>query len=444
MSSCANIISPSGGPKDTLAPILVSSFPKDSSINFTSKKIILNFDEYIEAKEVQQNLLVNPLPKNQPIVDYKLRNVFITLKDSLEPNTTYSINFGNAIKDVNEGNIATNKTYIFSTGKFIDNNSISGKVILARDGKIDSTLIVVLHPNLNDSAVIKLKPKYLARLDGKGNFKFTNLPNRAFNIYVLPNDYSKKYDDSTKLFGFLNNEIIATDTTKNILLYAYKQAEPIQKINLPKQDESKAIKEDKRLKYTVNLVANRLDILDTALQVNFNRKIVIKSKSAITLFDTNYNQINDYTYSLDSTAQTISLKNKFSLNTNYILVLNKNDFADTTGIALTKSDTIKFATFKEADYGNIKLRVNTKSANVVLQIVKDGKLQMSIPIIAKEIKQKIFKPGEYELFILQDENNNGIWDTGNYKKKQQPEKVIPIKSRLVVKANWDNEMDLSW
>lgn len=444
LSSCANIIPPSGGAKDTLAPILIAAYPKDSSINFASKKIILTFNEYVEAKEIQQNLLVNPLPKNQPIVDYKLHNVYVTLKDSLEPNTTYSINFGNAIKDVNEGNAATNKTYIFSTGKTIDYNSISGRVILAKDGKIDSTLIVVLHPNLNDSAVIKLKPKYLERLDGNGNFKFNNLPNTAFNIYVLPNDYSKKYDDSTKLFGFLNNNIVATDTTKNIVLYAYKEAELLQKIITQKLDESNATKEDKRLKYTTTLLANKFDVLDTALQISFNRKIIIKSKAAVTLFDTSYNPINDYNYSLDSLGQTISLKNKFSLNTNYILLLNKDAFADTNGITLSKSDTIKLATFKEADYGNIKLRISTKTTNTVLQIVKDGKLRMSIPITSNVIKQQLFKPGEYELYILQDENNNGLWDTGNYKQKRQPEKVIPIKNKLLVKANWDNEMDISW
>ena len=444
MSSCANIIPPSGGAKDTLAPILVAALPKDSSINFKAKKIILTFDEYVEAKDIQQNLLVNPLPKNQPTVDYKLHNVYITLKDSLEANTTYSINFGNAIKDVNEGNIATNKTYIFSTGNTIDKNTIKGKVLLAKDGKIDSTLIVVLHLNLNDTAVVKLKPTYLVRVDGSGNFKFTNLPNKAFNIFVMQNDYSKKYDDSTKLFGFLNNKIIATDTNKNLLLYAYKEAEPIVKNNQPKPEESKATKEDKRLKYTTNLIANRFDILDTAFQIFFSRKIVIKSKEAITLFDTSYNLINSFNTVLDSSGQTLTLKNRFSLGTNYILILNKNNFADTAGVALSKSDTIKFTTFKEADYGNIKIRINTKSTNAVLQIVKDGKLQMAIPIVSKEIKQKLFKLGDYELFILEDENNNGIWDTGNYKQKRQPEKVIPIKSKLLVKANWDNEMDISW
>ncbi|MFX6759384.1 Ig-like domain-containing protein, partial [Acinetobacter baumannii] len=88
-------------------------------------------NEYVEVKDAQQQLIVSPNPKQSPIVDYKLKNVTIKLRDSLEPNTTYSLNFGNAVKDVNEGNVAKNFTYVFSTGNTIDNNSFSGKVILA-------------------------------------------------------------------------------------------------------------------------------------------------------------------------------------------------------------------------------------------------------------------------------------------------------------------------
>jgi hypothetical protein len=446
LASCANIIPPTGGAKDTLAPVLIASFPKDSTLNFSSKKITLTFNEYIEAKDIQQNLLMNPVPVNQPSVDYKLQNVIVTLKDSLEPNTTYSLNFGNAIKDINEGNIAINKTYIFSTGKTIDKASIKGNIILAKDGKVDSSLIVVLHPNLNDTAVVKLHPRYLTKLDGKGNFKFNNLPNKTFNVFVLPDDYTKKYDDSTKLFGFLNQAVLASDTTPKITLYAYREVEPVApKQTTAKQDENgKPVKEDKRLKYATNLTSNRFDVLDSTLQITFNRKIMLKNNDSIRLLDTGYNKLNGYTLQLDSVTKTLRIKHQFALNKNYILIIDKNAVADTTGITLTKADTIKFSSFIEEDYGNIKLRMNSPVSNGVLQILKDGKLQVSYVITSKEIKQKLFKPGEYDLQVLLDENNNGVWDAGNYKQNKQPEKVLPIKNKLVVKANWDNEMDLNW
>jgi len=162
----------------------------------------LVFDEYVELQGVNENLVMQPYPKNTPLVDYKLRNVTVKLKDSLEKNTTYAINFGNAIKDVNEGNMAKELTFVFSTGNKIDSNQYQGTVLMAETGKSDSTLIVVLHQILADSSILKNRPRYLTKLDGKGNFKFKYLPSGQFNAFVLPNDYSKKYDDSTKVFGF--------------------------------------------------------------------------------------------------------------------------------------------------------------------------------------------------------------------------------------------------
>ena len=119
-SSCANIIPPSGGAMDTLPPVLISALPRDSATNFTGNRITLNFDEYIDLQNTFENVLVSPLPKNAPLINNSFRTVTIKIKDTLEPNTTYSINFGNAIRDINENNIAKNFTYVFSTGNTID------------------------------------------------------------------------------------------------------------------------------------------------------------------------------------------------------------------------------------------------------------------------------------------------------------------------------------
>lgn len=441
-SGCANIIPPEGGPRDTLAPVQVAAFPKDSATNFSSKKITITFNEYVEAKEVQQNLLMNPVPKNLPAIDYKLKNVFITLRDSLEPNTTYSINFGNAIKDVNEGNIVRNKTYVFSTGKYIDSCSISGKVILAQDGKVDSTLLVILHNNLADSSVKKNRPRYIAKLNNEGVFQFKNLPATDFNVFVVPNDYSKKYDDTTKLFAFLNKKITAALQPEKITLFAYRQTLPLVKPNAAGSKGDEKGKEDKKLRYQANLYGGRFDILDSAFVLSFNKKIVFKNSDSIQLLDTNYKPVSNYSIAIDS--NNLLIKNKFTLNTKYILILNKNSVSDTGGVFITRNDTIKFSSYAEGDYGSIKLRLNGIAKSGVLQFFKDDKLQAAYPINSKEIREKLFKPGEYELRILLDENGNGVWDAGNYRTKLQPEKVILIATKLLVKPNWDNEMDISW
>ena len=153
ITGCANIIPPGGGPRDSLPPTLVVALPKDSATNVHTKNFMLSFDEYVTLQGIQENLIVSPTVKNTPIIDYKLKNVTIKFKDSLEENTTYTLDFGKAVVDVNESNMATGFRYIFSTGSTIDNGNYSGRVVVAASGKVDSTLIVVLHNNVNDTSI---------------------------------------------------------------------------------------------------------------------------------------------------------------------------------------------------------------------------------------------------------------------------------------------------
>src|SRR6187431_753466 len=174
LTGCANMIPPTGGDRDSLPPLLLKASPPDSSKNFNNKTITFTFDEYIDQpQEIFKNLLVSPTPSVSPVVESKLRTLTVKIKDTLEPNTTYYYNFGDAIKDVNEGNVLHNFSYIFTTGNTFDTLQFSGKVILAETGGFDSTLIVMLYRRGEDSAVVKEpRPRYTARVDGKGNFRF--------------------------------------------------------------------------------------------------------------------------------------------------------------------------------------------------------------------------------------------------------------------------------
>ncbi|HSZ84431.1 MAG TPA: Ig-like domain-containing protein, partial [Puia sp.] len=140
-SGCAMILPPTGGPKDTLPPVLMSAVPKKFLLNFKTNQIIFTFDEYVNVDKIQENLIVSPTPKINPIVTNKLKTVTVKLKDTLLANTTYQLSFGNAIRDVNENNILKNFTYVFSTGSYLDSLQFSGKVIVAKTGKVDSTLL---------------------------------------------------------------------------------------------------------------------------------------------------------------------------------------------------------------------------------------------------------------------------------------------------------------
>ena len=444
--SCANIIPPGGGPRDTLAPRLVTAFPKDSALNVTSQNIILSFDEYIQLQNTNENLIISPTPKNMPLVDYKLHNVTIKLKDSLEKNTTYSFNFGKAIKDVNEGNVAKELTYVFSTGKTIDSYEYNGSVFLAETGKPDSTLIVVLHNNLTDSSIQKNKPRYYAKITGKGNFSFKFLPEGKFSVYVVPNDFTKRYDDSTKIFAFLNEPILINGNARTDTLYAFqefKKKEPkaTSSSNNTNNNKPKAAPEDKRLKYSANLESGGQQDLLSPLELEFARPLKSWDSSKIVLLDTLYKPIIGYKLSIDTSNKKISLLYPWKEKQEFRLIVSKDAVIDTMGIKLTKSDTAKIFTKRDAEYGSCRLRFTNVDLSIhpVLQLIVDGKIFESIPITSKELIRKRFKPGEYECHILFDSNQNGKWDPGSFRDKKQPEKVKALTKKLVVRPDRDTD-----
>jgi hypothetical protein len=444
---CANIIPPTGGPRDSLPPVLVSAVPKDSMTNFNAQKIVLTFDEYVELdQKITEDFIVSPNPENMPLVENKLRTVTIKLKDSLKPNATYSLDFGNSLKDVNEGNVLKNFTYVFSTGKNLDDGTISGKVTIAETGEADSTLIVLLHSNLNDSAVKKLKPDYYTRLDSSGDFRFHYLPHEKFAIYVLPNDFSKRYDDSTKVFAFYNSTVDADSNNERIQLYAYHQEKATEKAATQTTTTSKKSKSEgeKRLKITTNLENNEQDLLGN-LELTFNMNISAFDSSKITLADTNFKSITGYTIKRDTTPTEFYIQYKWPENTAYKLIIQKDAFADSTGITLAKNDTIAFTTKKESQYGSVRLHFNNLdlSKNPVLQFVQGDNIVKSVLLATNEWSARLFEPGEYELRLLNDDNKNGVWDPGNFDKKQQPEIVRRIPRKLNIKSNWDNEVDIN-
>ena len=103
--SCANIIPPAGGPRDTLPPVILSVLPADSTLNFNSDRIVIEFDEYVDLQDVQNNILFAPTFERNPEISVKGRTITVRFRDPLEENTTYTLSFGNSIRDINENNI---------------------------------------------------------------------------------------------------------------------------------------------------------------------------------------------------------------------------------------------------------------------------------------------------------------------------------------------------
>jgi Bacterial Ig-like domain len=445
VTGCAQISAPTGGPRDSLAPVLVSSRPALKSVNVTDNKITLSFNEYVEVKEALTNVLVSPVPKNNPVVDYKLRTVTVRLKDTLQPNTTYSINFGNAIVDVNESNPLTNFTFVFSTGNAIDTLTLSGKIVLAETGKVDSTIYAMLYRNGVDSSVEKRRPDYISRPDGEGKFTFRNLPADNFRLYALKDgDGSKTYNAKTEIFAFAETAITVSDKTAETTLYAYSEEKDTRgTVATAVADAAKAAEKDKKLKYTSVLTAESHDLMSDVV-ISFNKKLEGFNKAQVQLTDTNFAAVTGANITLDTTGKNIIITHKWPEATNYRLLLSK-DITSTDALKLGKDDTLRFTTKKEADYGNLVLRFNNLDSgkHLMLQFVQGDNIVSSWPITTREWSQKLFKPGEYELRLLYDANNNGKWDPGNYSKKTPPERVKVLPQKVSIRSNWDNERDIN-
>lgn len=448
---CANIIPPSGGPRDSLPPVLVSVNPPDSSKSFTGKKIVFQFDEYVQVENARENLLVSPLPKIDPVVESRLRTVTVTIKDTLQPNTTYTIDFGNAIKDINEGNPFRNFSYMFTTGNYFDSLQVSGNVIVAETGGVDTTLIVMLHSVLTDSAVIKERPRYITRVRPDGRFTFTNLPADTFAIYALKDEGGqRRYLSKGQLFAFSDTLVNTAASPPPITLYAYVE----EKTN---QDASADVVETtpqggrggqgaaNRLSFTSNLQNEQLDLLGN-LELTFNAKIRDFDSTKLRLTNEKFENLDGYHFVRDTGNKKITLVNKWTENTQYHLFFEKDFVTDTANRQLQRGDTLSFRTKQVREYGEIRMRLLNLdlSKNPVLQFVQGTDVKYSYPLNSRAFNAQLFPPGDYDLRILYDDNRNGKWDPGQFfKNRHQPEKVKPIPRKLTVKPNWTNELDIT-
>ncbi|MFC4262904.1 Ig-like domain-containing protein [Ferruginibacter yonginensis] len=440
--SCAQIGLPTGGVKDTLAPKLVRASPSYGSVNVTNSKITFEFNEYIDVQDLQQNLLISPLQNRNPIIITNPRSISLKFRDSLLPNTTYNINFGNAIKDINEGNIYQNFTYAFSTGAFIDSNFITGKVILAETGLYDSTLIVMLYTNAVDTTVLKKKPNYIAKVNSDGTFRFNNLPNTTFNIYALKDgDGGKTYNSKAEIFAFANKKI---NSNSNITLYAYAEQKAIAN-TITTNAVAGVIRSatEKKLRYNTNLTGAQ-DLLQP-LEITFTNALKNIDTNKIYIADTFYKRLPNVKFSLDSTAKVIRFNTAWSPATPLKLVIAQTAVTDSANVSLTKSDTITFNTKREEDYGRLILRFNDidLTKNPVIQFVVSDAIKMAFPITSTEFVSKRFPPGDYTVRILYDKNKDGVWTPGNYTQQLQPELVVTLPQKLSIRADWDNEREIN-
>ncbi len=223
---CAKRGNITGGKKDTIAPVLKASYPKNFSSNFNGKEIKLIFDEYVKLKNVNKQLIISPPMKNEPDILPQNASKILTirLKDTLRPNTTYSFNFGQSIQDNNEGNPVSQFKYVFSTGSYIDSLALSVKVKDALEKKTDNFVSVMLYEineKFNDSTIYKQTPQYVTNtLDSLKIVKLENLKAGKYLLVALKDNGNNKFNPKSDKIGFQKQYItIPNDTIFEVELF---------------------------------------------------------------------------------------------------------------------------------------------------------------------------------------------------------------------------------
>tara|TARA_R110002167_G_scaffold10245_12_gene47271 strand:+ start:6803 stop:8467 length:1665 start_codon:yes stop_codon:yes gene_type:complete len=214
ITNCARTGRPEGGPKDEKAPLFVTAIPPYETTKFDKKEIKINFNEYITLKDLNSQLVISPPMKNPPLISPQgSPSEFLKIKilDTLQPNTTYIINFGNAVQDNNEGNKLENFKYVFSTGTYIDSLTTSGSI---KDAKLIETptkinvLLYRIDSTFNDSIVYKKKPNYITSTLDTTVFKFTNLRKGNYLMMALQESVSDYiFNPVTEKVGFITDTI---------------------------------------------------------------------------------------------------------------------------------------------------------------------------------------------------------------------------------------------
>ncbi len=327
---CAKRGTITGGSKDTLAPILRSSVPKNGTVNFTGKEIKLYFNEYVKLKNVAKQLVVSPPMTIPPeVLPYNAsKYITIKLKEDLRENTTYSFNFGQSIEDNNEGNAIPQFKYVFSTGNYIDSLSLKATFKDALEKKVPTFVSVMLYEvneKYNDSTIYKEAPKYITNsLDSLKILQLENLQKGKYRLIALKDENkNNKFDPKQDKIGFIKEFItLPNDTLYELELF--KEVLPFKALKPTQASGNRAI-----MGYEGDLKDVRYDVAKAGQSIPFKVTKLPKKDSLQIWFPVIKN---------DSVSITVS---QYKTNTNFILKL-KDQKRDTMSFSAERVGNLPF------------------------------------------------------------------------------------------------------
>lgn len=501
--SCAQIGTLSGGAKDEIAPkpIEEKSFPQQKTVNFNGNQLKITFDEYFKLNNPTENIIIIPADVQlKTKVDKK--TLFINWNENLKTNTTYSVYFNNAVKDITEGNDSL-MTFVFSTGSYIDSLSYKTTIVDAEKNTPIKNCLLGLYEHFSDTII----PNYFASSNSNGVVTINHLKAGKYEVVAFEDLNKDLKPQKTERIGF-KNSVLELDSIQNdslaIRLFKNKEKAKLTSLNFiyPNSfivESNASLKEGK---YFANgqalnsseiqfLTENKLQFflpkVDSSLkEISFvyqnqerNDTIVkrllekdkkgklrleIKNKnSKIYPGDTLKFGCTDKIISIDTTkiflqnsidSSIIHLKNaKLIKNTGEIYFSNKGlkqfkliirkEAIETIHTKNSDSLTFDLTMVEDKDLGAINIDLSAYQRPIVLQAILGENIEKEIPMESgKKFLLSNLEPGEYKFKVILDDNKNGKWDTGNFEEKIQPEEIHWYSELTKVRANWEIDLKI--
>lgn len=537
--ACAKQVALTGGAKDVTPPEAKASSPANGSTNFSSKRIIVKFNEYIKLNDVSSKLIVSPPMEERPTAVVSGKKLKIKLNTTqLKPNTTYCLNFNDAVADINENNALNSFVFAFSTGPEIDSMRFAGTVFDSYTRKPVDDAWVMLYTDFSDTAVATKIPDYITKVDKKGNFYINFVAENNYKVFALrdnnsdfmfnlpeegiafidtifrpsveisydtlkskkdtlndsiatkyhykPNDIklllfkenkTPQFFKSSKrvkrnyfelVFNFTQYEkynftipgdsdafvwatdnpdtvriwlkdtsLIASDTLKIFAEYV----DPAFPDSLH-HDTLKFRKQDKLFPDTLlTMKLSKEKRPDSDYSILFSQPIETFDASKLTLFGA----VDTLFEKMDSRVERDSL-NPLKLRVIADITEGRKykisvDSAFATCIYgyTNKPDTVDIVPMRETDFGALKV-IFQDDRHYIVELLQGDKVKAHSSVIGKTASFVYLTPGKYDIRVVDDENQNDRWDTGDYSIHLQPEKVFYYPQQYEIRSSWEHEI----
>ena len=512
--SCARVGSPVGGVKDSIPPKVISTNIDTSRVNVPRdiKELRIDFDEYITLKEINKQLIISPpLQKMTKILPSGMANKYLLIKweDTLQANTTYNFNFGNAIVDNNEGNPLQYYNFAFSTGEKIDDLYISGELkSLIKDkesNSAESSLVVGLYQD-KDSMDYRQKPYYITKADPDGYFELNYLSPGTYRILAFEDSNSNSvYDAGKEKVSFLKEKIVLDKNISGLKLNLYPSRKPQKYVEMketpggilmifegnpqnvkvlslndklqdykvthsPKSDSVNIWFDAKKLNLGIASSENmkfsyddglKQDTVSVFYRLNTKNEMAI-SNSKGNILPPNQDFVIGSNYFIDKiqpekwtlvsdsiqqefTAQIsdknpfeVQIKSQFKEGKKYSLTVPKetvSSFYET----IQKSYRFDFESDKIENYGTLVLTLESAPEQIfwVQLLSENGAVSYSRYSKETNLTFSSLKPGKYQLRILVDNNENGIWDSADFASGEFAEGVYVFEKTVEIRPLWE-------